>query len=215
MQPQYDNSTTRAAARARVAQSLWPLNSSCRRADDRRNMTPDPAVDGLRNELLPRLKAAWDTDSTGSLRVGDHGYIQWGKWPEGMQIECSSGRYAECDLNLSFVQRRMLGGLDMLPPSEECPNYYRRYDERSQLGEAAGVLAQIATNVLPHSAQRRPTPSRPSLSVRSASVRRNSYTSPPRRSWITSARRAPSPSWTCTARFARRTGDSCACHRQR
>jgi hypothetical protein len=94
------------------------------------------------------LYEVWDTASSSTWDVEGAGYVQWAKWPEGLQIECSSDENRPADVApFTFAQRRQLALLGFNPPSD-CPNFYARYLAREDLIEAAEVLEQVILEVL-------------------------------------------------------------------
>src|SRR4051794_17643372 len=105
-------------------------------------MATSSAVERLEIDLIDSLEEVWENGSSASLGVGEHTYVQWAKWPEGMQVECSSNEFLPCDQRLTFTQRRRLTELGFNPPSSESPNYFRRFLSRRELPEAAEVVAQ-------------------------------------------------------------------------
>ena len=101
-------------------------------------------------ELLDHLRAqlldAWRQGSTGLLDLGDAGYVQWAKWPEGLPIECSAA--SGTGEPLTFLQRRALQELGFHPPQPDHPNYLRRYDQHDDVPTAAEVLTRATQEVL-------------------------------------------------------------------
>lgn len=97
--------------------------------------------------LLAMLENAWRSDGTGTYDA-PMGYLQWAKFPEGIQIECVSNAFLESDDQLSFSQRRTLALCGWASPDAEVPNYYRRFEEFEELGAAALALAEVVRRVL-------------------------------------------------------------------
>lgn len=104
-------------------------------------------MSALRSDLLERMLQAWATDGSGVLDVGLH-YVQWAKFPEGLQVECISNNFVEGDHRLGFIQRRKLDLLGLHRPDAEVPNYYRRFTHEEALPEAADLLVRVVEEVL-------------------------------------------------------------------
>ena len=98
------------------------------------------------DHLRAQLVDAWRQGSTGLLDLGDAGYVRWGKWPEGLQIECSA--VSGTGEPLTFLQRRALQELGFHPPQPGHPNYLRRYDQHDDVPTAAEVLTRAVQEVL-------------------------------------------------------------------
>ena len=96
--------------------------------------------------LMPSLQEAWDTGSGGVLDAPGAGYVQWAKWPEGLQIECSATD--DEGEPRSFLQRRLLQKLGFVPPDGDHPNFLRRYYSRDDLGDAAQALTRVMLGAL-------------------------------------------------------------------
>ena len=103
--------------------------------------------EALREQLLARLREAWDDHGVGTLDVGEH-YVQWAMYPEGLQLECVSNAFLQGDERMGFVQRRKLVELGFRRPDAEVPNHYRRFETEAELPAAADVLVQIIEEVL-------------------------------------------------------------------
>ena len=101
----------------------------------------------IARRLLPGLEAVWDDGTSQTFDLDGGAYLQWAKWPEGMQIECSSNQFLPEEHRLTFAQRRTLAELGFESPVDEWPNYYRRFERREDLPCAAKVLARVAVEV--------------------------------------------------------------------
>ncbi|MDP9182755.1 MAG: hypothetical protein M3P04_08290, partial [Actinomycetota bacterium] len=101
----------------------------------------------LERTFLARMETAWEEGGVGTHNAGD-GYVQWAMYEPGLQIECVSNAFLETDQRLGFVERRALVELGFAPPIEDWPNYYRRFEDRSELPVAAHVLAAVVFDVL-------------------------------------------------------------------
>jgi hypothetical protein len=97
--------------------------------------------------LLPGLQEVWDDGTSQSLQLDGGAYLQWAKWPEGIQIECISNQFLPEERQLTFAQRRRIAELGFESPSGPWPNYYRRFERREDLPCAAKVLAHVAVEV--------------------------------------------------------------------
>ena len=98
-------------------------------------------------ELRHVLEACWDNDQPGSREVGAGRYVQWARWPEGVQIECSGDDTWEQG-SLSFLQRRVLAKMGFSPPDGQCPNYYLRLTDRTDTAFGAEALKRCIEEVL-------------------------------------------------------------------
>src|SRR3954451_8506321 len=110
----------------------------------------DEDVEGQATRLLPQLERVWDDGSSAVINIDDDMYIQWAKWPEGLQVECSSDEFLPDDRKLTFVQRRALADLGFHAPSLESPNHWQRYYAREDLPRVAQTLARVIVDVLGH-----------------------------------------------------------------
>jgi hypothetical protein len=97
--------------------------------------------------ILPSLERVWDDGASDVLMIDDMAYMQWAKWPEGLQYECTSDEFLPDDRKLTFGQRRRLAELGFCRPSEESPNHFQRCYARQDLRAVAEVLARVAVEV--------------------------------------------------------------------
>jgi hypothetical protein len=103
------------------------------------------AVRALTARLVPLMKEAWDTDGVGTFDIDGGGYVQWGKWPEGMQTECNAGAVGA---EPTFLQRRMIAELGFTMAEDSGhPNPLRRFASADQLPAEAEILARAAVLV--------------------------------------------------------------------
>ncbi|HVT64340.1 MAG TPA: hypothetical protein VHD81_04240 [Mycobacteriales bacterium] len=102
----------------------------------------------LRDEIEPRIRDAWDSGGVGTFTT-ESGYVQWAKYTAGLQIECVSNAFLGDDDRLGFVQRRLLANLGFTSPQPPSwPNYFRRFTDESEIGDAATILVRVITDVL-------------------------------------------------------------------
>ena len=98
-------------------------------------------------DLRHGLEACWDNSQPGSRELGAGRYVQWARWPEGVQIECSGDDSWEQG-SMSFLQRRVLAKLGFNPPDGECPNHYLRLTDRDDAAFGADALRRCLEEVL-------------------------------------------------------------------
>lgn len=99
------------------------------------------------NTAREALERCWSDGASGSHEVAPGRYVQWARWREGVQVECSSDEFWEGG-ELSFLQRRILAKLGFTPPGEALPNYWMRVTGRDDLDSAAQALVRCVREVL-------------------------------------------------------------------
>jgi hypothetical protein len=107
------------------------------------------------------LERCWSDGASGSHEVAPGRYVQWARWPEGVQVECSSDDFWQ-DGELTFLQRRVLAKLGFTPPEAALPHYWMRAAARDDLDAAAQALVRCVREVLTP-AEDGPVPERPDL----------------------------------------------------
>jgi hypothetical protein len=106
----------------------------------------EEVISDLAAYIRPQMQAAWTSGGFGSASLGDDAYIQWGKWPEGMQVECNVSW--ERPGAIEFVQRRALVELGFSSPqSSDHPNYLIRFHSDTEIPYYAELLARAAVKV--------------------------------------------------------------------